>query len=213
MGVKGLTIAHVKSHLQMYRSMKQEQVVQEAVASKGNIKVRGSPSDYFPQSLLSYNQQKEMGFEKHKSRYFHATALKQAYTSAPGPGKEASCVERIVHEGLNGEVVGKCETKPQSYIIFKGLLTQETTEKQHELEMDQLSNEDAHGDSMLSGLEETSEIVNEEVDSTLSLSLFSRASARETHNDQSSHNQNVSGVLENVEMSPGLNLDLKMLVS
>ncbi|KAM7263399.1 hypothetical protein ACFE04_001082 [Oxalis oulophora] len=49
MDVKGLTISHIKSHLQMYRSMKHEQIM-KALVAKNSIKAAGSSpqSDSFP---------------------------------------------------------------------------------------------------------------------------------------------------------------------
>ncbi|XVE51094.1 hypothetical protein DITRI_Ditri02bG0011200 [Diplodiscus trichospermus] len=52
MDVKGLTISHVKSHLQMYRSTKHEQMIQEAaIAARGNEQVP-DPSNCRPNDQL-----------------------------------------------------------------------------------------------------------------------------------------------------------------
>ncbi|XP_057499657.1 transcription factor HHO1-like isoform X2 [Actinidia eriantha] len=54
MNVKGLTISHVKSHLQMYRSMRHEQMVQEEEANK-NDKIQVPNFNRFPQSGSLYH--------------------------------------------------------------------------------------------------------------------------------------------------------------
>ncbi|XP_049357529.1 transcription repressor KAN1-like [Solanum verrucosum] len=56
MDVKGLTISHIKSHLQMYRSMKHEQMQAEAANGRKRNRIDGSDQMNFPQGnfLHSY---------------------------------------------------------------------------------------------------------------------------------------------------------------
>ncbi|KAL2475657.1 HTH myb-type domain-containing protein [Abeliophyllum distichum] len=63
MNVKGLTITHVKSHLQMYRSTKHEQMLQEAEAASKNINVQPlQSSNSFYSQQTNYQQYYSQGF-------------------------------------------------------------------------------------------------------------------------------------------------------
>ncbi|KAL1196358.1 Myb family transcription factor MOF1 [Cardamine amara subsp. amara] len=57
MDVKGLTISHVKSHLQMYRSMKLEESMQEEILAKRSVRVTGQVTWWqFQQYLHNYQR-------------------------------------------------------------------------------------------------------------------------------------------------------------
>ncbi|XP_056159893.1 protein PHR1-LIKE 3 isoform X1 [Syzygium oleosum] len=140
MGVKGLTISHVKSHLQMYRSMKDEQIMQEAEVA-GRKKERGrrvAYSDHLPRWDAVYHQQ-------HYQRQSNKVDLtmKNNTTSYQNQGNHHSSglalQNNSVHtKGYETQQGWNIETSagkgcPSSYIIFKDLLksckSQESEEK------------------------------------------------------------------------------------
>ncbi|KAB1221815.1 hypothetical protein CJ030_MR2G025899 [Morella rubra] len=136
MSVKGLTISHVKSHLQMYRSMKHEQMMQAEAAMKNEKAQRNGPT-YFSCLDQSYrrqdHQEKNKGlissnsFQSGSSVTHWNEQLTPKNTSIPAQwlDKQEMWINKKATEPLPyQEIESKAwAQKPNSYIIFKDLLT------------------------------------------------------------------------------------------
>ncbi|KAJ6416303.1 hypothetical protein OIU84_002200 [Salix udensis] len=109
MDVKDLTISHVKSHLQMYRSMKNEQVIQEAgMEGKKNGRGVHTPAD--------------------------GIALKNASLPSQRRQKKVLWIGKRVDEPILHEEIARKEgeKKPDNYIIFRDLLKSCNSEERNE---------------------------------------------------------------------------------
>ncbi|CAJ1962510.1 unnamed protein product [Sphenostylis stenocarpa] len=116
MNVKGLTISHVKSHLQMYRSMRHEQMSEDA---KKNDVAPDFPASTFSTLGPEYGQQnphQRSCTEELVSTHAHWNDDEEEYYSGKRGGKSI-----IV---CNGN-----EQKMHSYIIFEGLIPGQTVQE------------------------------------------------------------------------------------
>ncbi|KAI9385052.1 hypothetical protein POPTR_011G006350v4 [Populus trichocarpa] len=137
MDVEDLTISHVKSHLQMYRSMKHEWMIQEAAmeAKKNGKEPRMHHSNYLSHTMCC--QQKRLngkGLINNKALLYqgcgvvhnpaNGLALKNASLTSQRRQKKGQWIgkgvkEPFLHEEIASE---ECEQKPDNYIIFTDLL-------------------------------------------------------------------------------------------
>ncbi|KAH8512272.1 hypothetical protein H0E87_009483 [Populus deltoides] len=138
MDVKGLTISHVKSHLQMYRSMKHEQMTQEAAmeAKKNGKEPKIHHSNYLTHTMCCQQNRQLNGKGLvnnnallHQGRGAHnpanGLALRNAiFLTSQRKDREGLWIGKKVNEPfLHEEKTSKeWEQKPDNYIIFKDLL-------------------------------------------------------------------------------------------
>ncbi|XP_073268317.1 uncharacterized protein [Populus alba] len=138
MDVEDLTISHVKSHLQMYRSTKHERMIQEAdmKAKKNGKEPRMHHSNYFSHTMCcQQNRLNGKGLVNNKALLYqgcggvhnpaNGLALKNASLTSQRRQKKGRqwigkrVKEPFLHEEIASE---ECEQKPDTYIIFTDLL-------------------------------------------------------------------------------------------
>ncbi|XP_019418781.1 PREDICTED: transcription factor BOA-like [Lupinus angustifolius] len=119
MNVNWLTISHIKSHLQMYRNMKQEQQMSQA---KKNFMT----PHFVPRSTLesNYSHQNIHQWSRGTDHYAEELALIQAQ----GNHHELKCY--YGNKGTESMVICKGdEQKKHTYIVFKDLLGSQSVQE------------------------------------------------------------------------------------
>ncbi|KAL3521969.1 hypothetical protein ACH5RR_014803 [Cinchona calisaya] len=138
MNVKGLTISHVKSHLQMYRSMIHEQIIKEAEVVTGNNinDMQGGIQQQQSSNFLSHSA---VPFQSHPHyQYQHgiglgltnynSTAFLYQNNNTPNNGAQQFYKELLAPNALWKEMPMAAEIRDQRNILQLGMLPYSTDE-------------------------------------------------------------------------------------
>ncbi|XP_020878875.1 protein PHOSPHATE STARVATION RESPONSE 1 [Arabidopsis lyrata subsp. lyrata] len=147
MDVRGLTISHVKSHLQMYRSIKLEESMQEKILAKRSVRVTGQVTWWQFQQYL-HNYQRLRGnanfFQNHQRQ-------------------EEEMYEKII---TFGESSNETKEGPSDYFTCKSLYESSRAPQ------NKTRDDDENGDVVVA-IDDDGNVVGEDDDDDVTLSLNS----------------------------------------